>query len=142
MTRCAFCGRDVDLVVAAPHVHVCPHCRRITTPIRATDTGAPVRPPPARTLVEIAQRIAAHLTRFEADKGPRGVNWWHDGKVNGTRPFFMTGAAKSGRYVGVSYVSYQGPTYLTKAEAARYLAALDAGFVGRHYEALKRKEEE
>jgi hypothetical protein len=34
----------------------------------------------------------------------------------------------------VRYVAYQGESAMDKAHAERYLAALDAGYLGRHHE--------
>lgn len=82
------------------------------------------------TCKELAALICAHLKRFEVDEK---INRRKDGHAR----FYQTGAAASGRFVRVTYIGYQGSTVLTKDEAARYLSALDAGFVGRHYEALQ-----
>jgi hypothetical protein len=82
-------------------------------------------------LAEIASRINAHLKRFEKDPKinlDRSGNGLHD---------YGAGAGVSGRYVYVYYARYQGYTNLTKADALRYLEMLDAGFVGRHWQALK-----
>ncbi len=86
-------------------------------------------------LQEIATRIHAYLKRFE-----------HDPKINvpdrgsTIHPYYWARAWAAGSRVGVVYVTFQGPTYLTKGEAERYLAWLDAGNVGSHYEAKPRKE--
>lgn len=79
-------------------------------------------------LREIAERIRRHLQRFESDK--RGVN---RPLKTGLRPFFLANAFVSGRYVGVTYVSYQGASYLEKSKALAYLEALDAGRATKHY---------
>lgn len=84
-------------------------------------------------LKEIADRIDAHLKRFERD--PK-IN--KDRSGNGLHDYFWAGAHVAGRYVGVCYISYQGSRNLTKDDAIRYLNALDNGFEGGHYEALKR----
>ena len=97
---------------------------------RAKKVPAP-QPP---KLNELAVRIDAHLKRFEADpkiNAPRPT-------YGETRPYYGAGA----RYIGgakisVRYVSYQGTSKLTRDEATRYLAKLDADFVGRHQEALR-----
>ena len=88
---------------------------------------------------EIAERISAHLKRFEADPAinvetSRGPNT-PPGK--GLRAFFNARARVAGARVGVTYISYQNSTNLKKVEAEKYLAWLDAGNVGRHYEALQ-----
>jgi len=95
-------------------------------------------PPPPGSLRDLAARISAHLKRFEADVRPGGINWWIDGKVGGLKHYYGVGAGASGRYVGVTYVRYQGSTFLTKAEAERYVAALDEGYVGRHFELFRK----
>ncbi len=78
-------------------------------------------------LEESAQRILAHLQRFEADPtiDARAAS------------YYCVNAYVAGSRIGVTYVSFQGRSCLTKAEALAYLAWLDAGHVGRHYEALK-----
>lgn len=81
----------------------------------------------------IAQRIAAHLRRFEAD--PK-INREREGRG---KPYYNAGAgaAAGARRITVVYVSYQGASRLTRAHAELYLAWLDAGNVGRHFEALR-----
>lgn len=85
-------------------------------------------------LTEIAARINAHLRRFEKDPTINKL----DPKYR-TRPYWSAGAWRAGSRVAVIYVSYQGSRTLTKAEALRYLEALDSGFVGRHYELEREK---
>lgn len=83
--------------------------------------------------VELASKINAYLKRFEADKS--GVNKpYTDGGRKGLVPYYNAGAYAAGGRVLVIYVSYQGRTGLTIAEAEAYLAWLDAGNVGRHFE--------
>jgi hypothetical protein len=82
-------------------------------------------------LDEIASRINAHLKRFEAD--PK-INVARGGNL---RPYYYAGAHRRGRFVGVRYVSFQGVRSISKADAERYLAWLDAGNEGRHHEALR-----
>lgn len=85
-------------------------------------------------LREIAARIDAHLKSFEAD--PK-INARH--RMYGTTPYWgahcwwVPGSSR----VSVLYVSYQGRSTMTKAEATAYLAWLDAGNNGYHYEALR-----
>ena len=81
---------------------------------------------------DIAARIDAHLRRFEADK----VINKPDEKY-GTCRYYHAGAWANAGWVNVKYVSYQGVTSLKKADAEKYLAWLDAGNVGRHWEALR-----
>jgi hypothetical protein len=87
------------------------------------------------TLTELAHQICTHLTRFESD--PK-INV--DTAKNGTglRCYYHAGAIASGNRVGVTYVSYQGMTFLRRAEAAAYLAWLVAGNVGTHWQ-MKRE---
>ena len=82
------------------------------------------------TLTELASRIAAHLKRFERDPE---IN---EQRGHG-RPYYHAGAYRGGSRVMVSYVTYQGRSSLKRDEAERYLAWLDAGNVGRHYEAFR-----
>lgn len=69
------------------------------------------------TLTEIAARITAHLKRFESE---------------GTDKFLCSRAWVYRQCVRVQYF---GSTHLlTRAEAEAYLAWLDAGGVGKHWE--------
>lgn len=81
------------------------------------------------TLTEVGKRIDAHLKRFERNPKLNPVT-----KGFGTHRFYMAGASRGGSRVSVRYVSYQGATSMTRDEALKYLAWLDAGNVGRHYE--------
>ena len=86
-------------------------------------------------LAEIAAKLAAHLKRIEGDptlNPPRG------GSCGGTRSYWNAHSWAAGSRVGVRYVSYQGETFLTKGRAVAYLAWLDAGNVGTHYEAERK----
>lgn len=90
-------------------------------------------------LAEIAEQIAAHLKRFEADpKIARSQN------TEGPRLNFYceTSVRSSGPRVFVTYVSYHGAFSLTKAEAEAYLAWLDAGNVGRHWDQQREAKEQ
>lgn len=85
-------------------------------------------------LTEIAKRIDTHLKRFEAD--PK-INSYPAGSYqaeHGLRRFYNAGAVRRSNRISVWSISYQGASSLTKAEAAAYLAWLDAGNVGLHYE--------
>ncbi len=93
------------------------------------EDGAGSRPLTRINLVEIAERISAHLKRIERDKA---LNPTSNGGM-GTRPYFEAYAWRAGKYVIVRYVSYQGSTSLRHAEALRYLTWLDAGNVGKHW---------
>jgi len=86
-------------------------------------------------LAEIAARIDQHLKRLESDKAfnvsdKYGQRFWH------------SGALASGNRVFCAYLRYQGDCSLTRDEAEQYLATLDAGFKGTHYEALRKDKEE
>lgn len=83
-------------------------------------------------LTEIAQRINAHLKRFESD--PKINVLTLDFKYK-THRYYHAGAYRSGRYVSVCYISYQGSSHLNRASALSYLVWLDAGNVGMHYTA-------
>lgn len=79
-------------------------------------------------LDEIAAKIAAHLKRWEKDPE---IN---KRKESGLTPYYHPWAMRAGSKVGITYVSFQGQSYLSKAEAAAYLAWIEAGNVGTHYE--------
>lgn len=81
---------------------------------------------------ELAERIDAHLKRFESDPE---INIDRSG--NGLMTYYGARAGYGGGpKLSVTYVTYQDRSKLSKAEAEKYLAWLDAGNVGRHYEAL------
>lgn len=89
------------------------------------------------TLKEIAEKISAHLARWERDP-----------KVNPRDPYttmkpgmvhlYSSGAFPAGNRVAIRYVSYQHLSKLKKADAEAYLAWIDAGNIGRHYEWRRR----
>ena len=87
-------------------------------------------------LRDLASRIQKHLKRFEKDPGINTYGSGDDRSHQGLVPYYWANSFVAGRYVGVVYIAYQGASYLTKEDAAAYLARLDAGFVGRHQEAL------
>jgi hypothetical protein len=91
-------------------------------------------------LIEIADRISAHLARFEADPIINAPAPSRMGSSEGLKKYWHSRARQAGAYVGIVYIAYQGASNISKAEALRYLAWLDAGNVGRHYEALRAKE--
>lgn len=84
------------------------------------------------TAKEIAARIDAYLDRFERDPKINKCD-----KKYGTRDFYFAGAHASGGWIHVTYITYQGGDNLRKSDAERYLAWLDAGNIGRHWEALR-----
>jgi hypothetical protein len=127
---------------------ICPHCGGDTIrdcPDRGCRDRHPLTPSEheqfrriaSMTVKEIAAKIDAHLRRFEAD--PEVNRYGPDAPVaqQKLKRFWNAHAWDNGRYVRVLYISYQGSTALPKADAERYLAKLDAGFVGRHFEALR-----
>jgi hypothetical protein len=81
-------------------------------------------------LSEVAAQIFAHLKRLEADKE------WNapTAERGGRHRVWCVNCYQAGGRVRVTYVSYQGPVSLTKDAAVRYLAALDGGLKGRHWE--------
>lgn len=79
-------------------------------------------------LKEVAAKIDAHLSRFEADPKINALS--SSSKIH---PYYNACAYVAGRYVGIRYVSFQSTDKITKAEAEVYLAWLDAGNVGKHY---------
>jgi hypothetical protein len=85
-------------------------------------------------LKEIAEKIAAHLKRFEADAR---INVHH--QPSGVITYYHPHAWAAGSRVGVKYVAYQLDWFLTKQEALDYLEALDGGFTGKHFKVRKEK---
>ena len=82
---------------------------------------------------ELARRIDDHLKRLEADPE---INKRH--QKHGLVPYYCACAYYSGgAKIGVTYVSFQGASMLTRGEATKYLAWLDAGNVGKHWTALR-----
>jgi hypothetical protein len=80
-------------------------------------------------LADIARRIDAHLKALEADPV-----WNTLGPKHGhLQRFWHASAWAMGRYIGVTYVSYQNHSALSKTEALEYLAWLDAGNKGSHH---------
>lgn len=87
------------------------------------------------TTKEIAAKIDAYLKRFEATPE---INRYDEQsapslRLSGLRPYHNAHAWAVGRFVRVTYISYQGSRALTKPEAEAYLAWLDAGGVGSHH---------
>jgi len=89
----------------------------------------------ARTLTEIARAIYEHLQRFAADPKLNQTEWVDgNGQKRSTTLYWHPYAGRGGSRVSVRYVSFQGTTTLTRAEAEAYLTWLDAGNVGRHWD--------
>lgn len=84
------------------------------------------------TLTEIANKISTHLKRMERD--PK-INTY----IPGTRlhRLHWANAYRGGKYVMVCYISFQHASTLTREEAERYLAWLDAGNYITHYDMPK-----
>lgn len=86
-------------------------------------------------LAETAKRIDAHLKRFEKDIS---INRNTKPDRSGLADYYGAGAGVSGRYVWVKYITYQNASHLTRADAEAFLAKLDAGWVVKHWEALRK----
>jgi hypothetical protein len=87
----------------------------------------------AKKLSEVADAIWAYLRRFEKDPIINAAR----PDFGGTTPYYNAFAQAGGRFVYVTYITYQGSRHLTRDEAVRYLAWLDAGNVGHHHEAFR-----
>jgi hypothetical protein len=103
---------------------------------------------PTKTEVAAAlgKKIDAHLRRIEGDLAlnpPKRFDatskaWVLD--PAGMRAYYGA-RARGDRYrVWVIYVSFQGGSYMSIEDAETYLAWLDAGNVGRHFEALRERQ--
>jgi hypothetical protein len=91
----------------------------------------------------LGQKINAHLRRIEADpKLNPSKRFDKDAKewvldAMGVRDYYGAQAHGDRHRVWVIYVTYQGGSRLSIEDAEKYLAWLDAGNVGTHYQALK-----
>jgi hypothetical protein len=81
-------------------------------------------------LTEIAARINAHLKRFERDPTINAPS-----KVYHTKPYYCARSWQAGTRVCVQYVSFQYTSKLKRDNALAYLAWLDAGGIGTHWQA-------
>lgn len=90
-------------------------------------------------LQEIANRIQEHLRRFEADPVINQPD--HKGHVQRLTPYFQAGAWMAGSGVKVTYVRFQGSSFLKKFEAEGYLAWLESGNIGKHWLYLRKQAE-
>lgn len=88
------------------------------------------------SMTEIAREIGKYLAKFEADPKISRVTTSSGQLIT---YFWNSHASASGRWIYVTYISYQGGRNLSKKEALEYLEWLRAGNVGRHYEAWSRK---
>jgi hypothetical protein len=104
---------------------------------------APKAPTKTEIARDLAQKIDVHLKRFERDPkinpgkryDDKKRKWVPDSK--GVRDYYCAGAGGDRHRVWVRYITYQGGRHLSIEEAQKYLAWLDAGNVGRHYEAIR-----
>ena len=110
--------------------------------MKAKPVKQPVEP---LTLKTLATRIGEHLRRFERDpkinvrhRYDREAGEWRE-DPNGVGDYYMANAHSNGRRVSVVYISYQGPSKLTRDRAVAYLAWLDAGNVGKHFDMERAK---
>lgn len=105
-----------------------------------TKTKAPTK---TQVALDLAKKINAHLQRFERDPKINPGKRYDDAKKKwvadpmGVHDYYCAGASGNRHRVWVRYITYQGGSYLSIEDAQKYLAWLDAGHVGRHYEALK-----
>lgn len=91
-----------------------------------------------RTLSETAMRINEHLTRFARTPAIASKKWIDGkGEERDLSLYWNPICFRAGPRAKVRYVSYQDESSLTKDEAERYLEWLNAGNVGRHYDALR-----
>lgn len=84
-------------------------------------------------LKEVAERIDAHLTRLELEqRAVAAAKRKVDGQDHSLEHWSHARAWVAGSRVQVTYISFQGHSNLTRAEALHYLAALDAGYDRAH----------
>jgi hypothetical protein len=92
---------------------------------------------------DLAQKIDAHLKRFERDpkinpgkRLDKETKTWVPDPM-GVRDYYNARASGDRHRVRVVYVSYQGASHLSVEDAQKYLAWLAAGNIGTHYRALR-----
>lgn len=83
----------------------------------------------------IAARILKHLQRIEDD--PK----LNRKKRSGLTPLYFVNAWQGGGRVRVRYVVFQDPCSLTRSRALAYLAWLDAGNTGTHFDFIRSNKE-
>lgn len=94
--------------------------------------------PKPPTMKELAKRINAHLKAHEADDDWNKYEYVdRKGRLSRLSKLYSANATAAGRWVYVVYVSYQGRSHLSRDEAERYLAWLDEGNRGQHFQALR-----
>jgi hypothetical protein len=91
----------------------------------------------AKQLRQLSERIDTHLKRFEADPVINEAKERPGMKGMKLPRYFHAQAYATRQYVYVTYIEFQGQSKLTPDDAAAYLDKLDAGFVGRHQDALR-----
>lgn len=85
-------------------------------------------------LKEIAARIRKQLHAAENDKEWNQYTWTDSqGRAHTQSHLYHSGAAQVGSKVRVTYVTYQGGTFLDPATALAYAEWLEAGNRGRHF---------
>ena len=107
--------------------------------------GASKKKPPTKTEIahDLGAKINVHLRRFERDPEINpGKRYDKETKAyvpdeRGSRDYYGARAFGARHRVLVTYVTYQGSHYLTIEKALKYLAWLNAGNVGTHYEITK-----
>lgn len=82
---------------------------------------------------ELAREIHSRLKAIEMNPAKNKVS-----EENPKPLLFHSSSSYSGRYIVVTYISYQGGSNLERDEAARYLKGLREGYVGRHYEFFRK----
>jgi hypothetical protein len=93
--------------------------------------SAPILVAERRELDALAEAINTHLKRIEATPS---INEWTNSSGSARRRCFNAQSYRRGRSIMIRYISYQMTAAVPAADAQRYLAALDAGYVGRHHE--------
>jgi len=83
---------------------------------------------------KIAARIQAHLKRMERDPSANKTS------VYETSNFYGSSACGTRKGVKIKYVAYQNDWNLPAADAVKYLAWLDAGNNGKHFQMTTEQE--
>jgi hypothetical protein len=112
---------------------------------KKTTAGKGKAPTKTEVAAALAQKIDAHLKRIENDPAlnpsrffdKARKKWVLDSTGMGVRFYYGAWARGDRHRVWVIYITYQGGSYMTIEDAAKYLAWLDAGNEGRHFDALR-----